>query len=76
MNEVKVIFADLPGTVRGMLVRTFDEDECYTVVINSRLNAEAQRMAYYHEMQHLNARDFDETDKNVDEIEYVRHVAI
>ena len=74
MNEVNVIYCDLPPRVKGMLVKTFDGDECYTVVINSRLNAEQQQAAYEHEVKHLKARDFDEVDKSVDEIEYVRHL--
>lgn len=74
MDEVRVIYADLPPRIKGMLVKTFDEDECYTVVLNSRLNVEQQRAAYEHEMRHMRARDFDETSKSVDEIEYIRHV--
>lgn len=74
MNEVRVIYADLPPRIPGMLVKTFDEDECYTVVLNSRLSIERQRETYEHEMKHIEARDFDETDKSVDEIEYLRHL--
>ena len=74
MNEVRVIYADLPPRIKGMLVKTFDEEECYTVVLNSRLNIEQQRETYEHELKHMKARDFDETDKSVDEIEYVRHM--
>ena len=73
MNEVRVIYADLPPRIKGMLVKTFDEEECYTVVLNSRLNIEQQREAYEHELKHMRARDFDQTDKSVDEIEYIRH---
>ena len=73
MLNTYVIYADLPVTVKGMLVRTFDEEECYTVVINSRLNTEQQRMAYEHELEHIKHRDFDDADKSVDEIEYMRH---
>lgn len=74
MNEVNVIYCDLPPRVKGMLVKTFDEEERYTVVINSRLNVEQQRAAYEHEVKHLKAKDFDETSRSVDEIEYVRHL--
>lgn len=74
MNEVRVIYADLPPTVKGMLVKTFDEEECYTVVLNSRLNAEQNIETYKHELKHLKAKDFDQVDKPVDEIEYVRHM--
>lgn len=73
MDEVNVIYADLPPRIKGMLVKTFDEEECYTVVINSQLNIEQQRAAYKHEVKHMKARDFDEIDKSVDEIEWVRH---
>lgn len=73
MNEVNVIYCDLPPRIKGMLVKTFDEEECYTVVINSRLNIEQQREAYEHELKHMKAKDFDEVDKSVDEIEYIRH---
>lgn len=74
MNEVRVIYADLPPRIKGMLVKTFDEEDYYTVVLNVNLNAEQQRAAYEHEVKHMKARDFDETDKSVDEIEYVRHM--
>lgn len=73
MNEVRVIYADLPPRIKGMLVKTFDEEECYTIVINSQLNAEQQRAAYEHEVKHMKARDFDEVDKTADQIEMVRH---
>ena len=73
MNEVRVIYADLPPRIKGMLVKTFDEEECYTVVINSRLNIEQQREAYEHELKHMKARDFDEVDKTADQVEMVRH---
>lgn len=69
-----VMYADLPGTVKGMLVRTFDEEECYTIVINSRLNAEQRLEAYRHELQHLKEKDFDSPDISVNEIEYARHL--
>lgn len=74
MNEVKVIFCDLPPAVKGMLVRTFDGEERYTVVINSRLNIEQQREAYEHEMKHMRAKDFDEVEKSADEVELLRHL--
>ena len=73
MSEVKVIYCDLPPKVKGMLVKTFDEEECYTVVLNSRLNYEQQLATYEHELKHIKAKDFDEVDKSVDEIEYIRH---
>ena len=76
MLDTYVIFADLPPRVKGMIVKTFDEnggDDCYTVVINSCLNREQQLEAYKHELRHIKARDFEQTDLTVDEIETVRH---
>ena len=73
MLNTCVIYADMPPHIKGMIVKTFDEEECYAIVINSRLNAEQQREAYEHEMKHYRARDFDEV-KPVDEIEYTRHM--
>ena len=76
MDEVNVIYADLPPRIKGMLVKTCDEEECYTIVLNSRLSAEQNRETYEHEMRHLKESDFDQADKDVDQIEMVRHVAI
>ena len=73
MNEVRVIYADLPPRIKGMLVKTFDEEDYYTVVININLNVEQQRAAYEHEVKHMKAKDFNEVDKSADEIEMVRH---
>lgn len=75
LNE-KVIFADLPLTVKGAIVRSFDGEEYCTIVINSRLNAEQQRAAYYHELLHYDGGDFDAVEKSVDHVEYVRHYAM
>ena len=74
MEDVRVICADLPPHIKGMLVKTFDEEDYYTIVINSRLNAEQQRETYEHEIKHMKAKDFDAVEKTVDEIEYVRHL--
>ena len=74
MLNTYVIYADLPPTVKGMLVRTFDGEECYTVVINSRLNTEQRLAAYKHELEHYRARDFEAVDTPVDDIECVRHL--
>ena len=75
MDEVRVIYADLPPRIKGMLVKTFDEEECYTIVLNSKLNREQQLEAYRHELEHIECDDF-ACDWSVDEIEWVRHVAV
>ena len=73
MLNTEVVYADLPPHIKGMLVRMFDEEDYYTIVINSNLNIEQQREAYEHEVRHYRARDFEQTDKSVDEIECIRH---
>lgn len=72
--EAKVIFMDMPPTVKGMTVRMFDDGEYYdTIVLNSRLSHDAQLLAYYHEQMHGEAGDFDSTEMSANEIEYLRH---
>lgn len=73
MDNVNVILMDLPPKVKGMLVKTFDGEECYTVVLNSRLNKEQQLSAYEHEMEHMDHGDF-VRECQADEIEWVRHM--
>lgn len=73
MNEVRVIYADLPPRIPGMLVKTFDEEDYYTVVLNSRLSVERQKETYEHEVKHITGKDFDVEDTEVDRIERIRH---
>lgn len=73
MLNTEVVYADLPPHIKGMLVRMFDEEDYYTIVINSNLNIKQQREAYEHEVRHYRAKDFEQTDKSVDEIECIRH---
>lgn len=76
MKEFNVIFFDLPPTVKGMVVKMFDYesgDDCYTIVINSRLNPEQQEAAFLHELRHLQAGDFSSV-VPVDVLEFNRHI--
>ena len=72
MENIRVIFQSLPLSVRGMVIKVFDEEDWYTVVINSNISAEQQMLTYEHEVQHVKARDFS-SEMSVDEIESVRH---
>lgn len=75
LNE-KVIYMDLPLTVKGMIVKVFDEnggDDYTTIVINSRYNLEQNVEAYEHELSHYTARDFEKVDSAVSGIEWERH---
>ena len=73
MFDARVIYVDLPPHIKGILVKTFDEEECYNIVINSRLNDVQQREAYWHEMKHVEAKDFDTAIGTADRIEMIRH---
>ena len=73
MLNTEVVYANLPPHIKGVLVRMFDEEDYYTIVINSNLNIEQQREAYEHEVRHYRAKDFEQADKSVDEIECIRH---
>ncbi len=60
MEDIKVIYADLPCQCKGMVVRMFDDGEYYdTVVLNSRLNREQNEKTYKHELWHIDQDDFD-----------------
>lgn len=73
MENIRVIFQSMPPAIKGMVVKTFDEEEWYTVVINSNISAEQQLLTYYHELQHVKAKDF-ASPLTVDELEKVRHM--
>lgn len=73
INEFHTIFMDLPPSVKGMVVRSFDNEEYYTIVLNARYNAEQQLMAYQHEVEHILHHDFDGY-CDTDIVEKERHV--
>lgn len=64
---------DLPSTIRAFVVRSFDDDAYYTVVLNARMNAEQQKQAYQHEIDHIYSGDFISC-APPDLIESVRHL--
>lgn len=63
---------DLPTTIKAFVVRTFEDDSYYTVVLNARMNHEQQRVAYQHEVDHIYSGDFTSY-ASADMIENVRH---
>lgn len=73
MLNTCVMYVDLPERVKGMTVRTFDGEECYTIVINSKLNMEQRLATYKHELEHYKDSDFDSA-VPVDVIENIRHL--
>lgn len=73
MNNILVRLVDMPCSVRGCVVRHFDDDVYYTVMLNSRMSADMQQKTYRHEVEHLDCDDFS-SDLTADEIESVRHL--
>lgn len=56
----RVIYADLPEHIKGMVVRMFDDGEDYdTIVLNSRLSWEQNLETYKHECWHIEQGDLE-----------------
>lgn len=66
---VNVKFLDLPPKIKA--VATKNEDNTYTVILNSKLNYEQQLESYKHEIDHIKNNDF--CKECVDHIEYQAH---
>ena len=66
---VNIRYLNLPGRVKA--VSTKNEDDSYTVVINSRLNHEQQIEGYKHELHHIVNEDHAKYD--VESIEVHAH---
>lgn len=62
----------LPVTVRGLTIRTTDNDDYYCILLNGKLGRNALIMAYDHELEHIDNNDFDSM-YSADEIEMMRH---
>lgn len=72
MNDYHTIYMDMDVGVKGFVIKTFDEDEHYTIVINPKYNWEQQHGTYEHELKHIEARDLDGC-CDADLIERLRH---
>ena len=71
MNEVATRLIDLPTTIRAYTV--LDTEGNYNVYVNARLNNEARRKAYEHEIDHIKEDDFSRQE-SVDIIEIYAHL--
>lgn len=54
--EYRIVMLDLPTTVKGYVLQTFDGFN--TIVLNSRLNIWQNRASFLHEMEHIIRDDF------------------
>lgn len=53
---LNIKYLDLPGTIKA--VSTKNEDDSYTVILNSKLNYEQNVSSYNHEISHIDNNDF------------------
>ena len=66
---INVQYFDLPCTVHGLIRE--NEDDSYTIILNSRDTRERNLKAYQHEIEHLRHGDLDAD--NVQKIESRTH---
>lgn len=72
MENVNVRYIDLPATVKSYVVN--NQDQSYTIVLNSNLNYEQNMKSYLHEMEHISNGDY-EKKCSADWIEITAHSA-
>lgn len=70
IDYVNVVLTDMPCTIVSFVRE--NEDCGYTVMINSRIDKESQRAAFYHEMSHIENGDCD-SNEGADLIEIATH---
>ena len=66
---VHAFYKDMPAGIKGFTIQ--NEDDSYTVILNSRLSYETIRATKHHELIHITDGDFDKLD--VQEIESKAH---
>lgn len=69
MHLVKTELIDFKNSIPSSVV--LNDDDSYTIFLNSRLNYCTLQSAYLHELRHINNNDFYRT--NVNQIENVTH---
>lgn len=57
MNDINVLYADMPPTIRSYVVS--NADMSYTIVLNGRLTREQNLVSYKHELDHISNGDYD-----------------
>lgn len=66
----QTFLVDMPIKLKGYTVK--NDDDTYTIFLNSRANRETQLLAYQHEMSHIKNGDF-ERDTTADCVEFKAH---
>lgn len=57
MEDINVVYADMPTRVRSYVVA--NEDTSYTIILNSKLSHEQHLISYNHEVEHIKRGDYD-----------------
>lgn len=70
MEQVNIKYFDMPATIKAYTV--CNQDDTYTIILNSRLCYEQQLYSYYHEMRHIENGDYCKN-SNADIIEMFAH---
>lgn len=69
MDDIKVIYMDIPTTIRSYVI---NRNDFYTIVLNSRLSSEQNNISYEHELRHIKNGDY-EKKCSVNMIEFMAH---
>lgn len=70
MTAINVNVLKLPSRVKAVSLK--NDDDSYTIIINSALSVEQQRKSLNHEIDHIENDDFCH-DGDADEIECIAH---
>lgn len=55
-DSIRIVFSSLPCTIKAYTIR---KDDYYTIVLNSNLSHEQNKISYIHELEHIENGDFD-----------------
>ena len=69
-DNYQIILRDMPTTVKAVTVK--NEDDTYTILVNSKLNYEQQQESFIHEIMHIINCDF-EKDEDISILEHNAH---
>lgn len=67
--DVNCVMANMPAAIKAYT--TLNNDDTYTIILNSRLTYEQHLKSYAHELFHIKNGDYEKN--NVDMIEFRAH---
>lgn len=69
MEDINVQLLDMDTKIPEQLIK--NNDDSYTIFLNSRLSRDSQLKSYYHALKHIKGNDFEED--NIQKIEIESH---